>query len=101
MFNPFNGVILSRILENLEQSWNENPRDMFVVYHNPVHADLVENCPLFDVFLSGTDRWDYRRLDYKIFRAKQGEGSAFRSEAMAPEQMAQFQSDVSWNSLST
>ncbi len=101
MFNPFNGVILSRILENLEQSWNEHPRDVFVVYHNPVHADLVENSPLFEVFLSGTDGWDYRRLGYKIFRSKPVDEAVFRSEVATPGQMAQFQSDVSWNSLST
>ena len=101
MFNPFNEIILSRILENLEQSWNEYPRDVFVVYHNPVHADLVESSPLFDVFLSGTDRWDYRKLDYKIYRTKPVESVIFRSEIAPPGQMAHLRSEVTWDSLST
>ena len=70
LFNPFDGVILSRTLENLEKSLNEFPREVFVVYHNSVHSDILEKSPSFDLFLSGADRWDYRKLPYRIFRTK-------------------------------
>ena len=70
LFNPFGGLILSRILNNLEQSWEEQPRDVFVVYHHPVHSHLIERSRLFELFHSGMDKWDYRKLRYKVYRAE-------------------------------
>ncbi len=70
LFNPFDGVIVSRILDKLKQSWEENPREIFVVYHHPVHGHLLESSPVFEPFLSGTDKWDYRKLRYHIFRTR-------------------------------
>jgi SAM-dependent methyltransferase len=69
MFNPFSELILSRVMTNLMQSYGEHPRDVFVIYHNPAHSHVIENCRFFEVFLAGRDEWDYRKMPYKIFRA--------------------------------
>ena len=48
----------------------ENPRDVMVVYHHPIHVQYLESSPMFDRYLSGTDEWDYRKLHYEVFRSK-------------------------------
>jgi SAM-dependent methyltransferase len=40
MYNPFFGSVMDRVLANLAQSHREQPRDIKVVYWNPVHAAL-------------------------------------------------------------
>ena len=47
----------------------ENPRDVMVVYHHPIHVQYLESSPMFDRYLSGTDEWDYRKLHYEVFRS--------------------------------
>ncbi len=42
-FNPFDDVILSRVMANLQQAWSASPREMVCIYHNPVHRDLFDN----------------------------------------------------------
>jgi SAM-dependent methyltransferase len=78
LFNPFTEFILSRVLDRLEESWNACPRDVFVIYHNPLFSQVIEGSPIFELFLSGTDRWDYRNLAYAIFRAKPVASSGLR-----------------------
>lgn len=36
LFNPFPEVGLRRVIANLEQSWREHPRAVYVLYHNPL-----------------------------------------------------------------
>jgi SAM-dependent methyltransferase len=40
MYNPFFGSVLDRVLANLARSHREQPRDVRVIYWNPVHAAL-------------------------------------------------------------
>lgn len=40
LYNPFHGEVLDSVLRNLERSYVETPRDMLIVYHNPVHREL-------------------------------------------------------------
>ncbi len=47
-----------------------NPRDVMVVYHHPIHKQYLESSPMFGRYLSGTDKWDYRKLHYEVFRSK-------------------------------
>ena len=70
LFNPFGACILSRVVDHLERSWVETPRDVMVVYHHPIHKQYLESSPMFDRYLSGTDKWDYRKLHYEVFRSK-------------------------------
>ena len=40
MYNPFFGSVLDRVLTNLAPSHQEQPRDIKILYWNPVHAAL-------------------------------------------------------------
>jgi SAM-dependent methyltransferase len=40
MFNPFDDVIMSGVIENIEQSSERNPRDITVIYINPMQKHL-------------------------------------------------------------
>jgi hypothetical protein len=35
MYNPFGAPVMSRVLDNIEASYNRNPRPMYVLYLNP------------------------------------------------------------------
>jgi hypothetical protein len=77
LFNPFGGTVLSRVLKNLERSWSEQPRDIFVIYLNAVHSHLLMSSPFFGLVESGTDRKDYRSLRYMVFRSKPATAKIF------------------------
>ena len=40
MFNPFDDVIMSGVIENIEMSLENNPRNITVIYLNPLHKHL-------------------------------------------------------------
>ncbi|MEO7446034.1 MAG: class I SAM-dependent methyltransferase [Ferruginibacter sp.] len=41
LFNPFDEVILSGVLENIEKSLAKKPRQMTLAYLNPVHKNIL------------------------------------------------------------
>ena len=45
LFNPFPVAALRRVLTNLEQSLRMHPRQVYVLYHNPLLADVFEEFP--------------------------------------------------------
>jgi len=40
MFNPFDDVIMSGVVENIEKSLSEHPREMTIIYFNPTQQHL-------------------------------------------------------------
>ncbi len=70
MFNPFDESILSRVLANLKQSLSQQPREVFVVYYNPLHDHAIKASGAFEFVFEGTDGWDYRKLQFSVFRAR-------------------------------
>jgi hypothetical protein len=69
MFNPFSEEIISRMLMNLAQSISMRPREVFLIYYNPLHCHAIQSCRAFELCFEGTDEWDYRKLRYNVFRA--------------------------------
>ncbi len=57
MFNPFGADTLRDVLDKLEASLRENPRDVAVGYVSPVHAELLDRSPLFERLPSSSHRW--------------------------------------------
>ena len=47
LFNPFGAATMARVVTNLERSLAEHPRRIFVVYANPLHADLFDRSAAF------------------------------------------------------
>ena len=39
-FNPFNEIVMLEVAKNILQSLKENPREVYVVYLNPVHKEI-------------------------------------------------------------
>ena len=59
LFNPFPADILREVLERLRESVEENPGEVYVIYHNLVHEDVfrtagflqeMERTPQFAIF---------------------------------------------------
>jgi SAM-dependent methyltransferase len=44
LFNPLLQEGLSRVIANLERSLGTNPRKVFVLYHNPMHDQVLSAC---------------------------------------------------------
>jgi hypothetical protein len=42
LFNPLFESALEQVMANLTRSLQENPRDAFVLYHNPLLAHVME-----------------------------------------------------------
>ena len=40
LFNPFDDVIMSAVIENIEMSIEQNPRDISIIYANPMEKHL-------------------------------------------------------------
>ncbi len=48
MYNPFDGVVMSRVLDNIAASLEMQPRRILIIYHNPVHSNIIEErCIVF------------------------------------------------------
>ncbi len=45
LFNPFPRHIWREVLANLQQSVRQVPRPVYVIYHNPVHEDILNAQP--------------------------------------------------------
>lgn len=41
-YNPFDGVILSKVLENLAESLKRNNRKLWIIYQSPAQSDIME-----------------------------------------------------------
>jgi SAM-dependent methyltransferase len=42
MFNPFRGEVMTRLMQNLQQSLDASPRPLFIIYHRPYQSAIVE-----------------------------------------------------------
>ena len=71
MFNPFDGTVMDRVLANLTRSHPEQPRDILVVYWNPLQAALFDRHAFARVADTpeGPAITDYPPGGYIIFRA--------------------------------
>lgn len=49
LYNPFGRVVLSRVLDNLRTSLAEHPRDVRVVYANPLQRELLDRDDLWQL----------------------------------------------------
>lgn len=56
-YNPFHGEVLECALENLRKSYEQSPRPMMIVYHNPVHRAVFERMPYLTAVESDDDAW--------------------------------------------
>jgi len=50
MFNPFDKIIMSGVINNIEMSLQKNPRKLFIVYINPLHKNLFMDAGYKEVY---------------------------------------------------
>lgn len=60
LYNPFGAPVLDRVIENLESSYRDNPRPIYVVYVNPKLPHLFERRISFRQHLRS---WGTRMMD--------------------------------------
>ncbi len=41
-YNPFKGEVMAKVLDNIQKSLEENPREVFILYYDPLWLELVE-----------------------------------------------------------
>ena len=44
LYNPFDDVVMRKVLLNIERSLQRRPRRLLVAYRNPKHANLLSEC---------------------------------------------------------
>ena len=63
VFNPFHAVIVAKVLENIEGSFNEKPREIYFIYANPAHNEVLRESAVFKEIYSDTWHSIYKNLD--------------------------------------
>ena len=46
LYNPFDDAVLQRVVRNIEDAYRLEPRPIYVLYFNAVHADVLEKSPV-------------------------------------------------------
>jgi 2-polyprenyl-3-methyl-5-hydroxy-6-metoxy-1,4-benzoquinol methylase len=66
-FNPFDEVIMLKVVKNVLSSLKENPRKIYIIYVNPLHKEI---------FLSAgfEEEWCLRKMEYLEFSILSKEG---------------------------
>ena len=62
LFNPFPERVLRKVIENLELSLREHPRQAFVLYHNPLLEHVLADSPVLRKLSSS--------LEYALYSAR-------------------------------
>lgn len=60
MFNPFAAGVMARVIENLERSLDEHPREVWILYYMPVLETILERSKYLRPVLVEYDRVIYR-----------------------------------------
>jgi SAM-dependent methyltransferase len=64
-YYPFDQSVMEPVIQNLNRSLAEHPRDVVLVYHNPVLSEVVESASQLRVYAQST----YFASRYTIFRS--------------------------------
>ncbi len=50
LFNPFDEIIMSGLIENIDISLEEFPRDFYIIYLNPLHKKQIKDAGYKEIF---------------------------------------------------
>ena len=68
LYNPFGQVTLAQVVQNIETSYRQLKRSIYVLYYSPVYASVFEQRPLFE--LQYANKLKNGDCDFKVFRIK-------------------------------
>lgn len=61
-YNPFNAAIMRRVLDNIRTSIESHPRQVYLLYYNPVHRDVFDHARWLTLM--------YESSEYCIYRSR-------------------------------
>jgi len=64
LYNPFDSVVLERVLSNITRSVQKAPRDIWLIYNNPVHHRVVQNNAAFAQYI----KYDIEGEIFHVYR---------------------------------
>jgi tRNA1(Val) A37 N6-methylase TrmN6 len=67
LFNPFDQEIMEVVISNLINSYYSNPRNICIIYNNPVHKLVIEQFGFF----KQSSRYLFGGREFQIFQKKQ------------------------------
>ncbi len=63
LYNPFDSIVLGQVLDKIGKSVLKAPRDIWMIYNNPAHHDIVRNNRLF----AGYDRYEIEGEIFHVY----------------------------------
>ena len=61
-YNPFLEPVMARVVRNIEQSLEKNPREAYLIYYNPKARNTVDRSPVFRLLSEGREYCVYRSI---------------------------------------
>lgn len=78
-FNPFDGFIMNKVIQNIVRSLETNPRKILIVYLNAVYKDVIEKYGFKRITYFSKDE-----LDYYFYNG----GCVYTNDLMGPGKVA-------------
>jgi SAM-dependent methyltransferase len=66
MFNPFDAVIMARVMQNIAATLQRRPRDLHVIYRHPLHREVLDTSDLFREAV----RHRFPQCDFLVYAAR-------------------------------
>lgn len=67
-YNPFDDVVMSKIIARIEEDWRARPRDLVLAYRNPQHAAVLDGSKILETVAA--------KATFRIYRTKRATGAA-------------------------
>lgn len=68
MFNPFDSVVMAKVVMNIEKSLRRRARKLHIVYRHPLHRELFDNSSLFQIIAQHS----FPQCDFLVYAAGNG-----------------------------
>ena len=63
LFNPFDEVIVAKVIDNIKKSWRKVPRRLYVIYRHPLHRHLFDNSGVFHIIAE----YSFSQCNYLVY----------------------------------
>lgn len=72
LFNPFDDVVMAKVIGQVEASLRRAPRRLYIIYRHPLQRALFDSSGVFEVI----GRHSFSQCDFLVYSARQRQGSA-------------------------
>jgi len=67
-YNPFDDQVMSQVLKNVEVSISRSPRQIYIVYLNPVYKKLMDDCQFLEIVVE--EKNVVKEKQYSVYKNK-------------------------------